>query len=215
MLVVASSYIIYQEKVVKILISFRSVKCSQQSTMSDPQNGSQVTFERRRREEAVKVGQMQVLMMEAERKLESKERKIQQLLRRNQGLESLLEEIEKENQEEQKEAELEAARRRKVVKLWKMQAKMMGRRRELEKLQVYCLELGSAVQEHHDNLETLNEMMGHVGVENLGLDVELIFGLTDTDLSSSVPDAELKLTEDLIDLETQIEEEEEEARAFR
>ena len=181
--------------------------------MSDPKNGSQVTFERRRREEAVKVGQMQVLMMEAERKLESKERKIQQLLRRNQGLESLLEEIEKENQEEQKEAELEAARRRKVVKLWKMQAKMMGRQRELEKLLVYTLELGSAVQEHHDNLETLNEMMGHVGVEHVGLDVEHIFGLTDADLSSSVPDAELKLTEDLIDLETQIEEEE--ARAFR
>ena len=55
--------------------------------------------------------------------------------------------------------------------------------------------------------------MGHVGVEHVGLGVEHIFGLTDADLSSSVPDAELKLTEDLIGLETQIEEEE--ARAFR
>ena len=56
--------------------------------------------EMRRGEAAVKAGRQQVLLVVEERKLESDVRKSQELIRRNPGLVSSLEEIEKENQRE-------------------------------------------------------------------------------------------------------------------
>ena len=173
--------------------------------MSHPENDSQVTtdIERRRREAAVKVGRQQVFLMEQERKLVSMDRKIQELLGRNNGLGSLLEEIEKENQEEkQEDAVVEVARRQKVVKLWRLQAKMMERERKLEKTKGHSLRMGSNVRKAQDALERMNQLLEHANFENVHGMVEAI-------------DLVNPLSFMLDDLEKQIQEEEEEAQALR
>ena len=143
------------------------MQCSHKSVMFGLDTDRQVNIERRRREEAVKVGRQEVLAMELERQLERRQRMIQELLRRNQGLERLLGEIEKEKQEEQQEALLEAARRRTVVKVWRLQVKMMERQRMLEKLMGLALTVGSAVQERQDILESFNMSLEHTHSEDV------------------------------------------------
>ena len=169
--------------------------------MSQPGN-SQVTtgIERRRREAAVKIGRQQVLLMEKERKLESRDRKIQELLGRNHGLGSLLEKMEKENQEEQQEAGVEVARRKKVVKLWRLQAKMMEQERILEKIKDLSLEEGRDIRKYQDNLEGMNQALEHVLSEDVLVMVALPIS---------------ELLDDLGHIERQIQEMEEEAQALK
>ena len=184
------------------------------SVMSDPDTESQVTIERRRREQAVAVGRQQVFALELERRWESRQRKIQELLRRNQGLERLLGEIEKEKQEEQPGAMEEAARRQAVVKLWRLQVKMMERQRGLEKLMGLALERKGSAQVVEDNLEIYNRILEHVHSEEL---LEMVGG---SKVLSGDPRpleflASTFSNDDLVDIERLIEENEEEARALR
>ena len=174
--------------------------------MSHPENDSQVTrgIEIRRREAAVKVGRQQVRLMEKERKLESEERRIKELLRRNHGLKSLLEEIEKENEEELQEARVEVARRQKVVKLWRMQAKVTERERRLEKLLDSTMKIALKGREGQDSLEELNQLLEHAHSED---NLETVENLREfSSLSDGLP---------YIVIEKQIQEEEEEAQALR
>ena len=180
--------------------------------MSDPDTDTLATIiERRRREEAVAVGRQQVLAMELERRWESRQRKIQELQRRNQGLERLLGEIEKEKQEEQPGAMEEAARRQTVVKVWRLQVKMMERQRGLEKLMGLALERKGLAQEREDILEIYNRILEHVHSEEM---LERVGG-------SKVLDGDLRplvstfSNDDLVDIERLIQENEEEARALR
>ena len=158
--------------------------------MSQTRNHSQVTIgiERRRREAAVKVGRQQVFFMEEERKLESEERKIQTLLRRNHELGSLLKEIEKENGEEHQEAGVEVARRQKVVKLWRLQVKLMERERKLEKLLAPVVKVRSTVGKQQDGLEQVNQLLVHAHSEDVLRTVEDI-DLSLRPISSSVLDS--------------------------
>ena len=177
--------------------------------MSDPDTDTLATIiERRRREEAVAVGRQQVLAMELERRWESRQRKIQELLRRNQGVERLLGEIEKEKQEEQPGAMEEAARRQTVVKLWRLQVKMMERQRSLEKLMDLARERGGLLQERQDILERTNRVLEHVYSEEL---LERV-GISEENLRPLMPALSIN---DLVDIERQIQENEEEAQALR
>ena len=174
--------------------------------MSQPENDSQVAIgaERRRREAAVRIGRQHVLLMENERKLDSYQRKIQELLRRNHGLGSLLAEIEKENEEQQQEAEMEVARRQKVVKLWRLQAKMMKRERRLEKQMGIALEKGSLCRELQDRFEIMNQFLEDPQSE------EELGRIEDMNVKASPP-----VLADLLPIEKQIQEEEEEAQTLR
>ena len=165
---------------------------------------SRQTVERKRREVAVKVGRLHISTMESERQMEYKKRKIQELLRRNQGLESLLAEAEKEKQEEQPSAVLEAARRQTVVKLWRLQVKMMKRQRCLEELMDFVLAAGSAVQESLDYYESINMKLEHVHSENVLETLET--------LRSPVASFDI---DDLLIIERAIQENEEETKALR
>ena len=172
--------------------------------MSQPGN-SQVTtgIERRRREAAVKIGRQQVLLMEKERKLESRDRKIQELLGRNNGLGSLLEEIEKENEEEQHEAGLEVARRKKVAKLWRLQAKVMEREGRLERKKGLSLKLGKELRKYQGTLEVINQTLEHVHSEDVLGSIEDMIKISEEE------DLDLPLCD------KQIQEEEKEAQALR
>ena len=87
-----------------------------------------------RREEVVRLGRLQLQMMERRRQLEQTERRIQERLRRNQELEQLLGEVERMKEQEQEDAEMEISRRAAVVKVWRLQVKVMERRRQLERM---------------------------------------------------------------------------------
>ena len=172
---------------------------------------SQQTVERKRREVAVKVGRLQISTMESERQMEYKKRKIQELLRRNQGLERLLGEIEKEKQEEQPGAVEEAARRQTVVKLWRLQVKMIERHRGLEKLMGLALERKGLAQEREDILVIYIRILEHVQSEEM---LEMVGG--SKALSGDLRQlASTFSNDDLVDIERLIEENEEEARALR
>ena len=173
---------------------------------------SQQTVERKRREVAVKVGRLQISTMESERQMEYKKRKIQELLRRNQGLESLLAEAEKEKQEEQPSAVLEAARRQTVVKLWRLQVKMMKRQRCLEELMDLVLAAGSAVQESLDYYESINMKLEHVHSENVLETLETLRSLRSEVGLRSVASFD---SDDLLIIERAIQENEEETKALR
>ena len=176
--------------------------------MSHPGKDSQVTMatERRRRATAVKVGRQQVLLMEDERNWDSYGRKIQELLRMNHGLGSLLGEIEKENVEQLQEAGLEVARRQKVVKLWRLQAKMMKRERRLEKQMGIALEKGSICRELQDRFEIMNQFLEDPQSE------EELRRIEDMDINVR---ASPPVLADLLPIEKQIQEEEEEAQTLR
>ena len=179
--------------------------------MSDPDTDTLVTTIERRREGAAAVGRQLVLAMELERRWESRLRKIKELLRRNQGLERLLGEIEREKQEEQPGAMEEAARRQAVVKLWRLQVKMMERQRGLEKLMGLALERKGSAQVVEDNLEIYNSILEHVHSEDL---LERVGG--SKALSGDLRQlASTFSNDDLVDIERLIEENEEEARALR
>ena len=90
--------------------------------------------ERRRREAIVKFGRQQIKIMEKERELRTNQGKIQQLLGMSHDLECRLEEIERRKQEEREDPGEEAARRQTVVKLWKLQVRLMERQRQLERM---------------------------------------------------------------------------------
>ena len=173
--------------------------------MSHPGNDSQLTIgiERRRREAAVKVGRLQVLIMVKERKMDSYERKIQDLLQRNHGLGSLLEEIEKENEEEQHEAGLEVDRRKKVAKLWRLQAKVMEREGRLERQKGLSLKLGKELRKYQDTLEVINQTLEHVHSEDVLGSIEDMIKISEEE------DLDLPLCD------KQIQEEEKEAQALR
>ena len=177
--------------------------------MSQPENDSQVAIgaERRRREAAVRIGRQHVLLMENERKLDSYKRKIQELLGRNHGLGSLLAEIEKENEEQQQESRMEVARRQKVVKLLRLQAKMMEQERRLEKLMDNNLDHGRSIRGCLESSERVNQLLEHVHSEDLLGKVEITSDMFKTS-SSSVLDT-------LLHIEKQIQDEEEEAQALR
>ena len=175
--------------------------------MSDPENDPETFIEVRRREAAVTVGRQQILEMECERKLETKKRKIQELLRRNQVLENVLEEIEKENEEEQQEADVEVARRQKVVKLWKMQAEIMKRQRRLENINALILKAESGCQQFQDQLERIDQILEHAHSEAMLGEVERLIEVTPVPIS--VPASFLDMSERLI------KEDEEEIQALR
>ena len=118
--------------------------------MSDGDNS---TSERRRREAVVKFGRQQIKMMEKERELETAKWKIQQFLGKNHDLESRLEEMERRNQEEQLDSGKEAARRQTVVKLWRLQVRLMERQRQLMRLERETEELLGLVKEIERKLE--------------------------------------------------------------
>ena len=87
-----------------------------------------------RREEVVRLGRFQVQMMEMRRHLEQTERRIQERLRRSQEVERLLGEVEREKEVEQEDTEAEILRRAAVVEVWRLQVKVMERRRRLERM---------------------------------------------------------------------------------
>ena len=87
-----------------------------------------------RREEVVRLGRLQLQMMERRRQLEQTERRIQERLRRSLDLERLLAEVERDKELEQEGTKAEILRRSAVVKVWRLQVKVMERRRQLERM---------------------------------------------------------------------------------
>ena len=108
--------------------------------------------ERRRREAAVKLGRQEIQYMKVERELETAHRKIQQLLGLSQNLESRLGEIEAEKQE-QEDPEVEAVRRQTVVKLWRLQVRVMERQRKLERMKKETEELLELMKEYEQKIQ--------------------------------------------------------------
>ena len=106
----------------------------------------------RRREAAVKLGRKQIQYMKVERELETAHRKIQQLLGLSQNLEDRLGKIEAEKQE-QEDPEVEEVRRQTVVKLWRLQVRVMERQRKLERMKKETEELLGLVMEYEQKIQ--------------------------------------------------------------
>ena len=121
--------------------------------MAEKENTTVLSSERRRREAAVKLGRQQIQYMGMERELDSAHRKIQQLLELSQTLDRRLGEIEKEKQEEEEDPKLEAARRKTVGKLWRLQVRGMERQRRLERMKQETVELLGAVKDYEGLIE--------------------------------------------------------------
>ena len=115
--------------------------------MSEKENTAVLMNERRKREAAVKLGRQQVKYLEVERELVTAHRKIQQLLVLSHNLERRLGEIEAEKQE-QEDPEVEEARRKTVVKLWRLEVGATERQRRLERMKRETEELLGLVKEY-------------------------------------------------------------------
>ena len=89
------------------------------------------SVERRKREAGVRRGRLQVKVMEIIRKVERARRNTEGLMDRNAALGKLLEDIEKGKPENLKDNEAEKARRGEVVKIMKLELKVMERERLL------------------------------------------------------------------------------------
>ena len=85
-------------------------------------------MERRKREAGVRRGRLQVKVMEIIRKVERARRNTEGLMDRNAALGKLLEDIEKGKPENLKDNEAEKARREEVVKIMKLELKVMRER---------------------------------------------------------------------------------------
>ena len=85
------------------------------------------SVERRKREAGVRRGRLQVKVMEIIRKVERARRNTEGLMDRNAALGKLLEDIEKGKPENLKDNEAEKARREEVVKIMKLELKVMER----------------------------------------------------------------------------------------
>ena len=85
------------------------------------------SVERRKREAGVRRGRLQVKVMEIIRKVERARRNTEGLMDRNAALGKLLEDIEKGKPENLKDNEAEKARRGEVVKIMKLELKVMER----------------------------------------------------------------------------------------
>ena len=102
---------------------------------------SELMDERENMEAAVKHGKLHLRIMKMVREIEKMERKVQVLLDENQEVEKLLGVIEKETEEDQDQREeVERRRRETVVKLWKVQLRVMERQRLLENMLRSCQE---------------------------------------------------------------------------
>ena len=86
------------------------------------------SVERRKREAGVRRGRLQVKVMEIIRKVERARRNTEGLMDRNAALGKLLEDIEKGKPENLKDNEAEKARRGEVVKIMKLELKVMRER---------------------------------------------------------------------------------------
>ena len=86
------------------------------------------SVERRKRELGVALGRLQVKVMEIIRKVERARRNTEGLMDRNAALGKLLEDIEKGKPENLKDNEAEKARREEVVKIMKLELKVMRER---------------------------------------------------------------------------------------
>ena len=87
-----------------------------------------------RRQDVVRLGKLQLLMIERRRQLEKTERRIQERLGRSLDLERVLAEVERDKELEQEGTKAEILRRSAVVKVWRLQVKVMERRRQLERM---------------------------------------------------------------------------------
>ena len=103
---------------------------------------SELMDERENMEAAVKHGKLHLRIMKMVREMEKMESQVQVLLDENQKVEKLLGVIEKETEEDQDQGggEVERRRRETVVKLWKVQLRVMERQRLLENLLRCCQE---------------------------------------------------------------------------
>merc|ERR1719391_884780 len=103
---------------------------------------SELMDERENLEAAVQHGKLHLRIMKMVREIEKMERKVRVLLDENQKVEKLLGVIEKETEEDQDQGggEVERRRRETVVKLWKVQLRVMERQRLLENLLRCCQE---------------------------------------------------------------------------
>ena len=95
-------------------------------------------MERARLEAAVEQCRLELKVTELLRLMEQAGRNIQQVMARNDQLEELLEDVERRNEEDLEDCEAERHRRKNVVKLWKIQLKVMERQRLLERLIRFC-----------------------------------------------------------------------------
>ena len=111
---------------------------------------------------------------------------------------------------------MEVARRQKVVKVWKLQAKMMERQRRLEDFNGCVLQAESHTQMTQDNLEKIDQILGqcqggHAQSEaTVGKAEDFLVEMIQTPIQK-VP----KVPESLLEVERLIQEDEEEILALR
>ena len=116
-----------------------------------------------RREEVVRLGKLQLQMMERRRQLEQTERRIEERLRRSLELERLLGDLEREKEAEQEDAGSEIVRRKAVMKLWRLQVKVMERRRGLERMLGEVRQLHVREEEREKLVEDAELKMARAG----------------------------------------------------
>ena len=123
------------------------------------------SVEKRKRELGVALGRLQVKVMEIIRELEQAERNTKGLIERNTMLEKLLGAIGKGKQENLEDTEAEIVRREEVVKIMKLELKVMKRERMLERdLRLYKEYIGKwrmfeDLVESHDRCHVRTERL--------------------------------------------------------